>query len=316
MTTLQPMSLGGILDRAIQLLRARFALFIGLALFPGLSQLAYQLASVHPKASIGHSGAHLVLVLASYCAQFVFWVMSFAFQVITTAAICFAASRVNFGEEVTIRSAFGAYQSKGGRLVWLGILQGLYTCWPLVIAICISTVFAIFGSGVLVTSHFLIIATLVLGCIPGVALYVRYALAYPACAIENLSAHNAIKRSISLGEGNRWKICWGFLLPVAISTGLNLGFIWLIVLIKKLSPFIADSPVTLAALDGTTTLLVNLVFTPLSAIVLTLLYYDQRIRREGYDVERMMESAGLTASATLPIEGSLITPAAEEEVQA
>ena len=105
-------------------------------------------------------------------------------------------------------------------------------------------------------------------------------------------------------------------MPAALGLGLNLSFTWLIEHLKKFSPFIADSPVTLAALDGTTTLLVNLVFTPLSAIVLTLLYYDQRIRREGYDVERMMESAGLTASATSPIEGSLITPAAEEEVQA
>jgi hypothetical protein len=32
---------------------------------------------------------------------------------------------------------------------------------------------------------------------------------------------------------------------------------------------------------------------PLYPIALTLLYYDQRSRKEGYDVERMMEEAGL-----------------------
>jgi hypothetical protein len=41
-----------------------------------------------------------------------------------------------------------------------------------------------------------------------------------------------------------------------------------------------------------------LVFTPYGFIVLTLLYYDQRIRREGFDVERMMQAAGLDANAT------------------
>lgn len=35
-------------------------------------------------------------------------------------------------------------------------------------------------------------------------------------------------------------------------------------------------------------------------IVLTRFYYDQRIRLEGYDIERMMEAAGLNAPATLP----------------
>jgi hypothetical protein len=36
---------------------------------------------------------------------------------------------------------------------------------------------------------------------------------------------------------------------------------------------------------------------PLYPIALTLLYYDQRSRKEGYDVERMMEAAGLLAPA-------------------
>jgi hypothetical protein len=63
-------------------------------------------------------------------------------------------------------------------------------------------------------------------------------------------------------------------------------------------------------------LLLGLVFTPLCHIVLTLLYYDQRIRREGFDIERMMESAGLNAPATLPVDGSPATPAAEEKLPA
>ena len=29
-------------------------------------------------------------------------------------------------------------------------------------------------------------------------------------------------------------------------------------------------------------------------------YYDQRIRHEGYDIERMMEEAGMTAPSTPP----------------
>jgi uncharacterized membrane protein (DUF485 family) len=37
---------------------------------------------------------------------------------------------------------------------------------------------------------------------------------------------------------------------------------------------------------------------PIFPIALTLFYYDQRIRKEGYDIERMMEDAGLIAPVT------------------
>jgi hypothetical protein len=35
-------------------------------------------------------------------------------------------------------------------------------------------------------------------------------------------------------------------------------------------------------------------------IALTPLYYDQRIRKEGFDIEWMMQSAGMTEAASAP----------------
>jgi hypothetical protein len=61
---------------------------------------------------------------------------------------------------------------------------------------------------------------------------------------------------------------------------------------------------------------------PKYPIPLTLFHYDQRIRLEGYDIERMMDFAGLTVpimTAPIPIllapeqpaeEEALVTPAA------
>jgi hypothetical protein len=48
---------------------------------------------------------------------------------------------------------------------------------------------------------------------------------------------------------------------------------------------------------------------PVSAIALVLFYYDQRVRKEGFDIEWMMQQAGLTqpASATPPIDGAVIS---------
>jgi hypothetical protein len=50
--------------------------------------------------------------------------------------------------------------------------------------------------------------------------------------------------------------------------------------------------------------------------VQTLLYYDQRIRREGYDVERMMQSAGLNAELFVPAGAESATGEGVETTQA
>ena len=59
---LRPLNMGGILDRAIQGYREKFSLFAGLAVFPGLTQLAVGLAAVHPKTTTDPSGGHIALV--------------------------------------------------------------------------------------------------------------------------------------------------------------------------------------------------------------------------------------------------------------
>ena len=46
---------------------------------------------------------------------------------------------------------------------------------------------------------------------------------------------------------------------------------------------------------------------PMYATGLTLFYYDQRIRKEGFDIEWMMQAAGLTVPAT-PVSATTVQP--------
>jgi hypothetical protein len=298
--TLRPMNLGGILDRGVQIFRAQYLLFFGLGIIPGIAQVAWAVASVHPKKVDVPTAGHAALVAASYGSALVLWVVHLVLGAITSAAVCLAASRINLGEEVTVRSAFGAFKSKGGRLVGLSFLQGLYAGWPFIIVIVIA-VFIAGAAGSSASSLYLLAPIYVLGAIPCVALYARYALAFPASAIENLPAQSAIQRSISLSEGGKWRICLGFLVPLLPTLMLTLGSAGVIGHFRLHSSLLAASPFVVAGINGAVYLIAALVFHPYSAIVLTLLYYDQRIRREGYDVERMMDAAGLnTASPMAP----------------
>ena len=55
---------------------------------------------------------------------------------------------------------------------------------------------------------------------------------------------------------------------------------------------------------------------PTFPTAVTLFYYDQRIRDEGYDIERMMDAAGMTAPVHPPAGDSPIAPVAGEESEA
>jgi hypothetical protein len=54
---------------------------------------------------------------------------------------------------------------------------------------------------------------------------------------------------------------------------------------------------------------VQVLLAPVSWTALVLFYYDQRIRKEGFDIEWMMQQAGLTepASSALPAEGASVS---------
>jgi hypothetical protein len=43
---------------------------------------------------------------------------------------------------------------------------------------------------------------------------------------------------------------------------------------------------------------------PIWGAGITLFYYDQRVRKEGFDIEWMMQAAGLTAPETQQIPGA------------
>jgi len=45
-----------------------------------------------------------------------------------------------------------------------------------------------------------------------------------------------------------------------------------------------------------------IIMSPLFPIALTLIYYDQRIRQEGFDIEMMMDHAGMNTISHAPSE--------------
>jgi hypothetical protein len=117
---------------------------------------------------------------------------------------------------------------------------------------------------------------------------VRLQLAVPAAVVERLGPIQALSRSWALVQGNWWRT-FGLLvftltlLSIVISDGPGFLIKWVVGSFVHLDAT-ADQAVTLAV-GGITTLL----FLPLEYLVITLYYFDLRVRRESLDLEYALE---------------------------
>ncbi|HLY42337.1 MAG TPA: hypothetical protein VKR52_14080 [Terracidiphilus sp.] len=311
-TNLRPLTLGEILDRTAQLYRENFLLFAGIAavyagvlLVLSLIQIGIQeWMRVH----------HMVnqLLWTTGVGVLVLWTAIFIFGGLAVAANNRAVAWVHLGETATIRGAYASIMPRVGRYLWLMAITAFRVwtpCAVLYLGYIGLAVFYLRSKGVFNKhattpdpSAMLIfgLATLAFGVLMLVAIVyailmaLRYSLAVPACVVEDLKAREAIRRSIDLSKGTRGRIFVLGLLAIAIQIGLALVTqLFFIVATFKHHGLL---PVGLRALQQVVAFCTNAFVGPIYATGLTLFYYDQRVRTEGFDIERMMQAAGLTSS--------------------
>ena len=153
----------------------------------------------------------------------------------------------------------------------------------------------------------LVLAAIVYAVIMGL----RYSLAVPACVIEDLKARQAIRRSIELSKGSRGRIFLLAMLVVAVQLGL--GLITQMFFIVATLKHHGVLPAGIRVLQQLVAFCTNTFVGPIYATGFTLFYYDQRVRKEGYDIEWMMRAAGLSGPASLPGANSSLVPAPTED---
>jgi hypothetical protein len=330
-SSLRPLTLGEILDRTAQLYRTNFLLFAGIfSVYAGvvlvLSLMQIGLAELLK--SLNVTGA---LIWVNLGASGVELLAAFLLFGATTAAISRAVAWVNLGEPATIRGAYQSILPHLGRYLWLMTITALRAWTPLVLLYggFIGAI-AFYGSkgfgrhaGATAqqaavanpqATTFILAASVVffLLLIPvgiyTVLMNLRYSLAIPASVVEDMKARKAIRRSIDLAKGSWGRIFLLALLVGVIKVGL-VGMTQVFVFVAAIKhPGQPLGPVA-QSLSQIIAFFTTSFLGPIWATGITLFYYDQRIRKEGYDIEWMMQAAGLTPpEPTPPAEP---TPAAE-----
>jgi len=311
---LRPLNLGEILDRTADLFRSRFLFFTGLASIFAAAMLAVQLIQVGAMHLMGYPeiAPHLALVYAVLIVANLLLISLLAG--LSIAAFNRAGAWIYLGKPATIYGAVSSIFAQVRRYLWLMTVTMIFAWGPLigVYILLFGTIFAagfggaMFGAqgaqqpatmgpgamaGALI-GFLLVLLLSIPATIYGVVMWLRYSLAMPACVVEGLPAGKAIRRSINLSEGSRGRIfvLWLLVFVVRLMLGLLIEFPMILLVVKH-----PGQPVPLGWMvyQQFGVFAINALIGPIYSIGLTLFYYDQRIRKEGYDIEWMMQAAGL-----------------------
>ncbi|MDE3200857.1 MAG: hypothetical protein KGN79_08040 [Acidobacteriota bacterium] len=316
---LHPQSLTEVLDRTVQIYRGRFLVFFGIALVPSAVMLAALLIVVGTFAGLGLrniatdtsgstqllAGSIFVLIALVSLPLFV------GSTALGYAALCHAAAETNFGNTITIRQAYKAAWKRGWNQVGLLLLQAVFVgIIPFSVLFFIGFVSAMAsvataGSGSTGGAIAGFLTLLVMGALAVATIYVllRICLAFPANIVERISAWKAIVRSNALSNGTRGRAFVLFLLGWALNQAVLIALFVPLVLVIAFVPGM-QGPEHQGAVGALAALFLyggtfaaQAFIRPVYGIGLTLFYFDQRIRKEGFDIEWMMRQAGLVAAA-------------------
>ena len=267
-TALRPLSTGELLDRTFSLYRSHFGLFVAIFALPHLIVLAFQCLGM----AVEPPGLRLTNIMARlpwiYGALFLTWLLGAASQ----AATVFAVSQVHLDQPTGVIIAYSRVRKQILGVVGLSFVVGLAAGMSLILIV------------------------------PGIILFVMWSLSVPVMVLEGKGVFDSMSRSADLTKGRRWRIfvigALFFILaivvnkllqwPINLATGLSgeitlqrAGLIWQV--ISLAATFISE------CLVG-----------PLGTIAFSLVYYDERVRKEAFDLQLMMMTLDATAVSSSP----------------
>lgn len=265
-TALKPMGFGDILDATFSLYRKHFSLFLGLVAFCVLAELAYHLLVDFSEFFFDRSpllGIATVLITVT-------------FSIIGIGGIVIGSGATYLGKNITIHSALQRTMDRFWQLL------GCFLLWVLVVTVLTITIIGI---------PFAIYFSVCWGLFPGTIMFEKHIIS------------TALKRSSELVKGMWWRMFGMFLAILLLSTmvhatiEISIGFILVVTNLVSEVDFIDILEWGLLGLSFesstplfyTISIVIHLVVYAVSYAIwiigITLLYFNQRIRKEGFDIE-------------------------------
>ncbi len=323
---LRPLSTGEVLDRTFVLYRRRFWLFAGIGMLPAalltvsaMLRLIF-LTSAHrvgPQAGQGPDAlaramSDAFLMQAYFLPATLLFLIAYG---ISNAATVHAVTQISSGIGVSAASAYVAVRSRWLRWSGIALRQFWSAFWPVVPGFA-----AFFGavayilraraaSGFAIAGLLMLLGGLLMtaGMVFGVINFLRVALAMPAAVQEGLGVGAAIRRSRLLVSGRKGRIFLALLLVYAlqiVAGTLQVPLLLIAVRTHGAQQILVEAIELLVQFAGTT------LVAPIASIALCLFYIDERVRREGYDIELLMQRSFGGAPAVVAASSAQADPLA------
>jgi len=268
-TALRPLSTGELLDRTFSLYRSHFGLFVGIFALPHLMVLAFQCLGV----AVQSPGTQLTNILTTMLWGLAALFLTIVVSAVSQAATVMAVSEVHLDRPASVMDSFSRVKSQIPGVIGLSLLVGL----------CVGVAF---------------VALIV----PGVLLALMWSLAVPVKVLENKGATDSMSRSSELTKGDRGRIFVIWILFIVMSFGVSLLLQWPIEIAAGVSSRAAmqrTAPVWQVA-SLAATFISECLVGPLATISFALIYYDERVRKEAFDLQLMMTTIDAAALPSSP----------------
>ena len=267
---LRPLSLGELLDRTFFLYRRHFWLFVGISAIPYSFYFIANLAAVLLPAiarqtnsgQIQSTGIMAIAASAGLLQALGLLVGSIAF-LFSVGASVYAVAEIYAGHAPTIRQSLASVRGKTG------------------------TIF-----GVMFLSMLLLIAGLVAFVVPFFYIACRLSVAIPATVLEDLGPAASIRRSFALTRHFAGRAFMIYFLYFALVFGILALFqfpLTMLLAVYAKQPHMVIVWMTVAQFAN---FIAGAVVAPVSTIGTSLFYYDLRVRKEGFDLQLMMQAIG------------------------
>jgi hypothetical protein len=301
---LRPLTTGEVLDRTFFLYRNNFWLFVGLGAIAAavstvtsilrLLYLHFSKAGPVPATftpvAIGMGVVSSLLYLGVYC--------------VTQAATVSAVTSIYLGDATSMKQAFQAVAGRWYRFLAIALWQAWSAMWlslvllvPAFAGIAMLRGRGASAAGAMAGLGILMFVGVLGGTVYGLIAYIRNSLAVAAEVMEGLSIRAAMRRSKSLAAGTKGRIflllLFLFVLYMVVG-GIELPFGFLIVKAKVSQAFLLQAVLLFV------NFLVASAIAPVGAIGLCLFYIDQRVRKEGFDIEFLIERSGPVPQLSYP----------------
>jgi len=129
--------------------------------------------------------------------------------------------------------------------------------------------------------------------VPGILKAIEWSLAVPAKVLEDKSASEAMSRSSDLTEGNRGRIFVIWFLFFVLSIGVSMLLQWPIRIGAggaRSATAVQHVAVGWQVATLVAAFISECLVGPLATIAFALVYYDERVRKEAFDIQLMMAS--------------------------